>query len=523
MPDWTGAILWDLPAPGAGVPAARPLLAFGSSFKLPSGSSNPFNVSNDKYYEVHEKSKNIRRLAFTHAVLQHSMPALKLQHPFYRTALTVDSLRHFHRPMLRRPAEDIVLAPLRPPKKRKGEAGFGAPKNLRDLSLRDTEPFLLLEYSEEHPPMLSNIGMGALIQNYYRRRDPRDTHVPELADGEPQVVEPETRASSLEEGSLPFFLANVEPGSTVQGFSTNMFRAPIFQHAPKSSDFLVVRHPAKEGGVNYFARPIDTVYVAGQEMPRMEVPKPSSRRVTNMLKARMMVDAYRMIKASENRGELDLSKLYKEYPEFPPLHIRQKLKELAQFQRKSSHTTMWRLAPGAQLQSEAWIQKQVSPEDVCTIQSMLSAAQRLIDGGRQISDVMGDDAGEDVDVMRDMEEDLAPWNTTKNFLMAVQGKNMIKVYGDGEPTGRGEALNMLKFPKEGTFLREEDARRGKQGEPFRSSLLEQKNAFRHEIQRVFNLQNRALNNKEELPDEFVSRARFQRARTNGCHQQCGQR
>lgn len=58
----------------------------------------------------------------------------------------------------------------------------------------------------------------------------------------------------------------------------------------------------------------------------MEVPKPSSRRLGNMLKARMMAQAYRMIKESASRAELDLAKIYKEYEEFVPLHIRQKLR-----------------------------------------------------------------------------------------------------------------------------------------------------------------------------------------------------
>lgn len=76
----------------------------------------------------------------------------------------------------------------------------------------------------------------------------------------------------------------------------------------------------------YYARPIETVYVVGQEIPRMEIPKPSSRRLGNIIKARMMAQAYRMIKESGNRGELDLAKIYKEYPEFVQLHIRQKLR-----------------------------------------------------------------------------------------------------------------------------------------------------------------------------------------------------
>lgn len=141
------------------------------------------------------------------------------------------------------------------------------------------------------------------------------------------------------------------------------------------------------------------------------------------------------------------------------------------------------------------------------IQSMLAGSQRLLDGGRQIMDVMGEDAAEDVDVMRDMEEDLAPWNVTRNFMHSLIGKCLLRVYGEGEPTGRGEAVNMLRWPKDTAvgisttqsfgvglliglmmpaflivqFVREEDAKKGKlQADP-RVGLAEQKQAYRSEV------------------------------------------
>lgn len=35
-----------------------------------------------------------------------------------------------------------------------------------------------MEYSEEHPPIISNPGMGALVINYYRKTEPKDEFVP---------------------------------------------------------------------------------------------------------------------------------------------------------------------------------------------------------------------------------------------------------------------------------------------------------------------------------------------------------
>jgi transcription initiation factor TFIID subunit 1 len=504
--DWTSQIIWEAPEGEDGEPAQTRghFEAPGTSFALglELATSNPYNVSNDRYYEVHAKAKSFRRLAFSHSSIQHATPALMLENPFYRTSMSVEKTRHFHRPIFKRPAEDIVLSALRPAKKRRAEVG--PPRHLKELSLRDRDPFILLEYSEEYPPLLSNIGMGALIQNYYRKIDDRDSNVQELPEGEAQILEPDDRAK--EDATLPFIVADVEPGVTVQGLNTNMFRAPIFRHSARGSDFLIIRHlhrEKQEQTVGYFARPLETVYVVGQELPKMEVPRRQSRKLGNILKARMMAMAYRMIKQSGSRAEVDLSQIYKEFPEFDKIHVRQKLKELGKFGRKSSHTTYWRLAPGATLQSEAWMQKHITPEDVCLAQSMFATSMRFRDAEYEISDVMGEDEDEDeVEVMKEMEEELAPWNTTKNFLHSLQGKCMLQVYGEGEPTGRGEAINMLRFQRDTPvgcdanarllfclimkmtfqfqFVAEDESKRKSQGES-KLSVAEQRQIYNREV------------------------------------------
>jgi hypothetical protein len=49
-----------------------------------------------------------------------------------------------------------------------------------DLTLKETGQFVLLEYSEEHPPIMSNFGMGSVLVNYYRKRDEKDEHIPKV-------------------------------------------------------------------------------------------------------------------------------------------------------------------------------------------------------------------------------------------------------------------------------------------------------------------------------------------------------
>lgn len=41
---------------------------------------------------------------------------------------------------------------------------------------------VLMEYMEEHPPLLMNVGMATRIRHYYRKKDPLDSFNPENPD-----------------------------------------------------------------------------------------------------------------------------------------------------------------------------------------------------------------------------------------------------------------------------------------------------------------------------------------------------
>lgn len=81
---------------------------------------------------------------------------------------------------------------------RKGEGGENL-RHMSDITLKDTSNFALWEYSvsfvpsrlmvegiyiflislqEENPPIISSVGMGSILVNYYRKRDPTDDFIP---------------------------------------------------------------------------------------------------------------------------------------------------------------------------------------------------------------------------------------------------------------------------------------------------------------------------------------------------------
>jgi transcription initiation factor TFIID subunit 1 len=50
----------------------------------------------------------------------------------------------------------------------------------KDITLKDKSKFVLVEYSEEYPPAIQNVGMASLIYNYYRKKDEKDNFVPKV-------------------------------------------------------------------------------------------------------------------------------------------------------------------------------------------------------------------------------------------------------------------------------------------------------------------------------------------------------
>ncbi|KAL1835028.1 hypothetical protein VTK73DRAFT_6441 [Phialemonium thermophilum] len=159
--------------------------------------------------------------------------------------------------------------------------------------MNDNSTAVLLEYCEEIPTVLSNFGMGSKIINYYRRSKGSEGR-PEKRDlGEACILQPEDRS--------PFALfGQVRPGEVVPTLYNHMYRAPVFKHAPRPTDFLVGRTTTGAGGSAWYLRAIDHLYVVGQTLPSLEVPGPHSRKVTNIAKNRLKMVSYRLLRKSDH-------------------------------------------------------------------------------------------------------------------------------------------------------------------------------------------------------------------------------
>lgn len=106
--------------------------------------------------------------------------------------------------------------------------------------------------------------------------------------------------------------------------------------------------------------------------------------------------------------------------------------------------------------------RDLKPEDVVLAEAMLVGQRHLLDLG------YGKAGEEDViqeedESKMDIEQLLAPWIVTKNFLQASQSKAMLKLHGEGDPSGRGEGFSFLRVSMKDIFLREGETMEERQG------------------------------------------------------------
>lgn len=456
-------LLVDVREPGPATKRQR--LGANGSFKrtgkgvLSSGLNKRFNISNDEAYDaLKENHQNKVRATIGNLSVEHSMPALKLQWPYYRVELSTKDARSFHRPSLKFGkfiGQNVTFS--RPGLRKRKTFKSMAPQDVfaesKDLSLMDHySSATLLEYSEEHPTVLSNFGMGNRIINYYRRKTHDDPERPQPEDkvGDTTVLLPEDRSPFSNFGM-------VDPGETVRTLHNAMYRAPIFKHQPKNTDFLVVRSTTGVGGSTWHIRNIDNLFAVGQQFPSMEVPGPHSRKVTNASKNRMKMIAYRKIRHSQYH-HLKIQEITEHIRGSTDMQNRQKLKEFITYDKTEK---VWKMNEGAVIPDEASIRSMVKPEEVCVIDAMQVGARHLEDAGYAVDEddedapeIKAETSGKkkDGEKATTLEQELAPWKTSKAFLDASADKAMLQLHGEGDPSGHGLAFSFIKTSMKGGYL-----------------------------------------------------------------------
>lgn len=404
-----------------------------------------FNMSNDHAYEILKKNyKSQIRTNVGSLTIQHAVPATRLQNPYYKTHQSKEKLRfsnrypEFFKKM--RPGSILTFSKLKTRKRKrdKGKEVAEIFEKTTDLTLGDTAPVFLMEYSERQPLGISKFGMNTKIINYYRKKDDDDQFKPKLPIGENVILGPQDKS--------PFWnYGQVNKGEIVSSLFNNMMRAPIVPHKPRYRDYLLVK---SQGGNNtvpkYFLRDIDNLYVAGQTMPMAELPGPNTRKMNLIIKNRLKILAYRLIKNSPTQS-LTLRDIKPFFKESSDMHLRSRLKEFMKFYRAADPKESdkrrakagggyWKLKESETLPDDDQLKKIVTPEDLA-IQDFIMSYEKFIDDNKLFN----------IDEKQsNLEEQLAPWNVSKNFLNSITMRTTIAISGEGDPTGLGEGFNYLR-------------------------------------------------------------------------------
>ncbi|CAD5209353.1 unnamed protein product [Bursaphelenchus xylophilus] len=403
---------------------------------------DPFNMSNDDYYFP----KNTQR-SMNGANIQHSIPAQNIHRAFFPTNLNSFKLRHLHRmPVMKKVMRDMLNQPLpvhnlvrhirkadeqrRKQKMAEGGGDIFYMRTLNDLSGRDGK-LLLIEYSEEHPPLLSQPGMASKIRNYYRRKTQKETE-PTLEFGESAF------AMNAQ------FLGNLAPGQCLQAIENNMYRAPIYQHRPAHTDFLLIRN--KYG---LFLRECPSLFVAGQECPSFEVPSPNSKKASVFVRDFLLAFIYRLFWASDQQPRrLKMDDIKNAFPHYAESSVRKRLKQCSDFKRLGAGTEQnyWVVRDDFRLPSKEEVLSMVTPEMCCAQYSMMSAEQRLKDAGYGEKYFFTPENDDDSDDQVTIEDEIkcAPWNTSRAFIAATKGKCLLDQTGVADPTGCGQGFSYVR-------------------------------------------------------------------------------
>ncbi|ETN17500.1 hypothetical protein PPTG_05289 [Phytophthora nicotianae INRA-310] len=364
-----------------------------------------------------KKSKDtrvVKNIGYVH----HSLPAMKLS--LTKPELPKTKLRDFHRPrgkfkinerleFLPPPPGAAKLAP------QEESAMVTQIKKSSDLNPTAGGKLILIEYTEQHPPMLSNPGMASRILHYWR--PPEDTSAGLGILGKKKARKTRPKPPDMKMGQVITlgdhdespFVGDIPPGRVVTSLNSKLYKVPIFPHKPtvpfaaspdarernNSDIFLMCRSITKgkkgaaadkSGGLGVpkttvYIMELPEVFVAGQIEPQIEVPAPNSRSANEFIRPYMSFHILRLFKKASDGERLKIEDIARAFPNQSGTAIRKRMKEVATFERGGNDSGWWKKKPASQLQSEEEIRASIPPESVCLYESMMSGHRRLLDIG----------------------------------------------------------------------------------------------------------------------------------------------
>ncbi|KAJ6917258.1 hypothetical protein NC652_019585 [Populus alba x Populus x berolinensis] len=329
----------------------------------------------------------------------------------------------------------------------------GAFKKKSDLSVKDGHVFLM-EYCEERPLSLSNVGMGANLRTYYQKLSPSDQNGILLRNEKSSLG----NVVILEQTDKSPFLGDIKAGCRQSSLETNMYKAPLFPHKVPPTDYLLVR--SAKGKLSI--RRIDRVAVVGQQEPLMEVLTPASKNLQAYIINRLLLYLYREFRAAEKRGMLPwirADELSAHFPNISETILRKRLKECTILRKDANGHLFWAKKRDFIIPSEEELKKMVLPENVCAYESMQAGLYRLKHLGitrltlpTSVSTAMSQLPDEAIALAAashiERELQITPWSLSSNFVACTnqdrENIERLEITGVGDPSGRGLGFSYVR-------------------------------------------------------------------------------
>eukprot|EP01084_Bolivina_argentea_P174687 302582_1 len=321
---------------------------------------------------------------------------------------TLGDIKQYHRPRLPRMIlEQDTCWIMQSPRKKLASQGQSTAVMMRggvvlsqvrrekDLWLSDRGSFVMIEYCEERPPLLGNLGMCSRLITWWRPGPGMESPPPsaDIQDGRLQELEP---------GDESPFLGDIPLGSAQQSIANELYRSPLFHHKTKGTDFLMVgsinaerggrrpfsrtavgdaSHPDKCVLYSHNIREVEHLFLSGQTEPCKVVYVPGTAKAKQILSVFLAFLVGRLFEGSIGEIGVDLYKARDSWKNLGTIRdrdLRRAAKEIA----VQHNTNSWFCRPDIDIHS--YVERaaaRFTPEDMCAYKSMLSTLRKLREAG----------------------------------------------------------------------------------------------------------------------------------------------
>ncbi|OHT13549.1 Bromodomain containing protein [Tritrichomonas foetus] len=385
---------------------------------------NSLNLLNPKrnYYSqmINDNQTNVDQ------VIQHADPALSLE----LIEPNITDFEHFHHPVFDPDTEHemTVTHAIRMPKM-ENESPFL--KDLESLSGKNGG-IIVVEHTTEFPSFILNIGMGTLMITYWHKQHDNDI---------PPYSENFMNLKILEPNDASPFIAQLPRNKPVQSIYCQLYRMPIYQHNQTNTDFLLIKD---KNSPKFYIRRYDNIFCAGMLEPIEEVMAPSSKTTQrfqeDFMKA-ILINIFRGTSQVQARKRVQVTQIQKYYfPEANDQKLRKILKTFANFFREQGNG-YWQKQPKENL-DQHFQKLNLTPENVCSYQSMLIGKWRLKESGiniltssprlyLQIKKLNGEMTRRVAEKI-ELELMKTPWAKTSSFCGAYRSNALEMTNADGQ-------------------------------------------------------------------------------------------